>query len=176
MKGAEGKRLVALIIVGGSLALASPIEASGLPRVYVTYPNPAPCEQSTKVHGKYVNRRVACYQSRPSTISTSEDGNGFLSDITWSTWNRTSAKGSGLQSVRCFGVTKGQAQDPNCGAYRCSNSDGTTYCEPGVFEYTVPATIRLSVPVSTRAGVDFTRLRVSSSHRYTVCLPPANSC
>lgn len=170
------KRLVALIIVGGSLALASPIQASGIPRVYVNYPNAAPCEQSTKVHGKYVNRRVPCYQSRPSSISASEDGDGFLSDITWSAWSRTSAKGTGLQTVRCFGVPKGRAQDPNCAPYRCSNSGGATFCSPRVFNYTVPATIRLSVPVSTSGGVDFTRLRVSSSHRYTICLPPANSC
>jgi hypothetical protein len=65
-------------------------QASGLPRVYVSYPNPAPCYQAKKEHGKYIDHRVACYQARPSTISVSEDGNGFLSDITWSKWARTS--------------------------------------------------------------------------------------
>lgn len=164
------------MIVVGSLALAGPIQASELPRVYISYPNPPPCEKPTKVHGKYVNHRVRCYQTRPSSISVSEDGNGFLSDIVWSAWSRRAARGSGLQTVRCFGVRKGRAQDPNCGPYRCSNSGGAAYCEPRIFGYTVPATIRLSVPVSTSAGVDFTRLRVSSSHRYAVCLPPANSC
>jgi hypothetical protein len=170
------KRLMALTIVVGSLALAGPIQASGLPRVFIGFPNPAPCEQPVKMHGKYVDHRVACYQVRPSTISVSEDGDGFLSDISWSAWTATAAKGFGLQSVRCFGLPKGQTQDSSCGPYRCSNSGGTTYCEPRIMSYNVPATIRLSVPVSTSAGVQFTRLRASSSHGMAVCLPPANSC
>jgi hypothetical protein len=167
---------VVFAVAIGSLALASAVQASGLPRVYIGYPNPAPCDQSIKVKGKYVDHRVACYQVRPSAISASEDGDGFLSGITWSVWNGDSAKGSALESVRCFGVPKGQAEDPNCAPYHCGNSAGTAYCEPGVFSYNVPATIRLTVPVSTSSGIDFTRVRVSSSHSETVCLPPANSC
>jgi hypothetical protein len=158
------------------LALAGPIQASGLPRVYIGYPDPAPCYDTVETHGKYVDHRAACYQVRPSTISVSQDGNGFLSDITWSAWTGGTAKGSGLQAIRCFGAPKGQKQDPNCGPYRCSNSGGSTICEPRIMSYNVPATIRLSVPVSTSSGVDFTRLRVSSSHGSNYCLPPANSC
>ena len=170
------KRLMALTIVAGSLALAGPIQASGLPRVYIGFPNPAPCKQSVKMHGKYVDHRVACYQVRPSTISVSEDGDGFLSDITWSAWTATAAKGSGLQAGVASAFPRGKHKTRIAGRYRCSNSGGTTYCEPRIMSYNVPATIRLSVPVSTSAGVDFTRLRASSSHRMTVCLPPANSC
>ena len=170
------KGLLTLTVLVGSLAFAGPIQASGLPRVYVGYPNPAPCYQAKKEHGKYVNHRVACYQVRPSTISVSEDGNGFLSDITWSEWAHTSARGSGLQSVRCFGVVKGQARDPKCAPYHCTKSAGAAYCYPAIFSYNVPAKIRLSVPVSTRGGVDFTLLKVSSSHAATVCLPPGNGC
>jgi hypothetical protein len=176
VSGVDVKRLLALVIAGGWLAAAGPIQASGLPRVYIGYPNPAPCVRSIKMHGKYVNHRVACYEARPPTISVSEDGNGFLSDITWSVWSDSTARGSGLQSVRCFGILQGHAQNPNCAPYHCSSSGGPTYCYPRLFSYNVPATIRLSVPVATAGGVDFTRLRVSSSPTDSACLPPANSC
>jgi hypothetical protein len=166
------KGLLTLAVVVGSLAFASPIQASGLPRVYISYPNLAPCYQAKKEHGKYVNHRVACYQVRPSTISVTEDGNGFLSDITWSKWARTFARGSALQGVRCFGVTKGETRDPKCAPYHCTKS----VCSPGIFSYNVPAKVRLSVPVTTRRGVDFTLLKVSSARPVKICLPPANGC
>jgi hypothetical protein len=78
-----------LVAFAAAAALASSIQAASLPRVYIGYPNPAPCDQPIKVDGRYVDHHVACYQVRPSTISFSEDGNGDLSGIIWSAWKGT---------------------------------------------------------------------------------------
>jgi hypothetical protein len=71
------RSLTILVAFAAAAALASSIQAASLPRVYIGYPNPAPCHH------------VACYQVRPSTISFSEDGNGDLSGIIWSAWKGT---------------------------------------------------------------------------------------
>ena len=69
------------------LTTAAPAQAATkLPRVWVGGPNPAPCTDSKQVHGKWVGYRVACYQVRPAEIALTEDGNDFLSDLTWSSW------------------------------------------------------------------------------------------
>jgi hypothetical protein len=153
------KLLVALLLIG-SLSTTSSASAVGLPRVYVYYPNPVPCYRTTETHGKYLNHRVACYEVRPSTISQSEDGGGFLSGLTWSAWTTTSATGSGLEYVRCYGGST----DPNCAG--------------GRFGYNVPASVHLSAPVSTSSGTDFAVLstRREGGAPRTVCLPPAEAC
>ncbi len=80
-----------------SVAYAQP-----LPKVWVGGPNPAPCYNTVEVHGKYVNHKIACYEVRPSTIALSEDGNGFLSDLHWTTWSVTNAVGTGTKYQRCY--------------------------------------------------------------------------
>jgi hypothetical protein len=96
---------------------------------------------------------------RPTTIRLSEDGNGLLTNLNWSAWTRASARATGLQLVRCFGPST----EPQCHPWRIG--------------YTVPATVRLSVPVSTSRGLVFTVLKATArGHTQTVCLPPADSC
>lgn len=132
-----------LLILGATCADAA--TSGRLPTVYVEYPDGTFEHSPLKV--------------RPTTIRLSEDGNGLLTNLIWSTWTRASAKATGLQEVRCFGAST----DPKC--------------YPGRVGYTVPATVRLSVPVSTSRGVVFTVLRASRrGHTQTVCLPPADEC
>lgn len=135
--------VAALLTFGATWAGASTF--GRLPRVYVEFPD------GTFAHSPL---RV-----RPTFIRLSEDGNGLLTNLTWSSWTRVSARGTGLQEIRCFGGST----DPRCYS--------------GRFGYTVPATVRLSVPVSTSRGVVFTVLRATRrGHTETVCLPPAEEC
>jgi hypothetical protein len=135
--------MATLLTLGATCASATTF--TGLPRVYVVYPDGTFEHSPLKV--------------RPTAIRLSEDGNGTLTNLTWSAWTHTSARATGLQEVRCFGGST----DPKC--------------YPGRFGYAVPATVRLSIPVSTSRGVVFTVLKATRrGHIETVCLPPAQEC
>jgi hypothetical protein len=154
-------------------AFATPVMcwAQPLPTVYVDYPSGSfyhQCE-SYIVYGvpslHIKKHRVhTCYDPsplkvRPTTISLSVDGNSSLSSLDWSGWTATSASGSGLQYVRCFGGST----DPNCAAKE--------------FGYNVPVEVQLRTPVATSRGVVFTVLTVTRRGSPTTwCLPPAAAC
>jgi hypothetical protein len=134
-----------------------------VPKVYVDYPNGSFFRQcaSSRVNGVLTRN---CHgpdplRVRPAYLSVSVNGDGNLLDLNWSTWSSDAALGTGLRQVRCVG----NITDPKC--------------HPGTTAYTVPATVRLSAPVSTSRGLVFTVLKVTSrGHVDTVCLPPAQEC
>lgn len=149
----------------GSVFAASP------PAVYVDFPNGAfyrTCSTYTEgaVPSLHIKKHVVhtCegpspLKVRPTTISLSVDGDGYLSNLDWSTWSARAAAGSGLQEVRCFGGST----DPHCSG--------------GQFGYTVPVDVRLSTPVATSRGIAFTVLMVVRNGRsMRTCLPPASAC
>ena len=82
------------------LAFPTYAGAQQLPKVWVGGPNPPPCFRAVQVNDKWVSRSVACYEARPLTIAVSEDGNGFLSELHWTTWTATNA--TGLRYQRCW--------------------------------------------------------------------------
>jgi hypothetical protein len=152
-------------------AAAIPSSAAPLPAVDVDYPSAAffrycshytvPADPSHRVRKHVVHfcDGPAALKVRPSTISLSVDGDGYLSNLDWSSWSRQFAAASGLQEVRCFGGTT----DP--------------HCQPDRFGYTVPVLVRLTIPVSTPRGLVFTVLKVTRGNRSnTFCLPPAAAC
>lgn len=135
--------------------------AEQLPKVWVGGSNTAPCYRSVKVKGQWVEHKVACYELRPPTIAVSEDGNGFLSALRWTTWTTTRAVADGLRFVRCWGYYPPGQRDPRC--------VGATKRAGG---YNVPVTVTLSKPFSTPQGLVFMALTEKGRPGYW-CLGPA---
>jgi hypothetical protein len=151
----------ALLLLGATSAGATGFDQ--VPKVYVDYPNGSFFRQcdSSKVNGVLTRNchGPAPLRVRPASLSVSVNGDGNLLDLNWSIWSSDAALGTGLRQVRCVG----NITDPKC--------------RPGTTAYTVPATVRLSVPVSTARGMVFTVLKVTSrGHVDKVCLPPAQEC
>lgn len=126
-----------------ALLLVTPSAAQQLPTVWVGGPNPAPCYRSVKVKGKWADHKIACYDVRPPTISLSEDGNGFLSDLHWTVWTAARAVATGFRYVRCYPVGP---RDPRCVG------------QPPSGGYEVPVKVFLTKPVATSHGPLFTVL------------------
>lgn len=163
LRGVKGPG-VTIVLATAALAAAAGACAGSPPTVYTQYPNGSFYKTCTKytVNNKVVRQ---CYGPsplavRPKTISQSEDGNGFLSNLDWTSWTASAASATGLMAVRCFGGST----DPNC--YR------------GRFDYQVPVHVRLSTPVSTSRGRVFTVMAITRPGARTqiLCLPPAAAC
>jgi len=163
-----------LVVLAVAAAVGAGAAAAGNspPSVVVDFPNgtflkmcktytvgavPSLHQKKHVVHQCYGPSKLAV---RPPAISVSVDGDGDLSNLTWLTWTATSATGSGLVAVRCFG----ESTDPHCAGRQ--------------FEYQAPARVRLTTPVSTSRGVVFTVLSVTRPGARTqlICLPPASAC
>jgi hypothetical protein len=70
-----------LLALGATCAGAATFDR--LPRVYIEYPD-----------GTFERSPL---EVRPPAIRLSEDGNGLLTNLDWSTWTRSSARATGLQ-------------------------------------------------------------------------------
>jgi hypothetical protein len=166
---ARPRRVLGALLVGFTALPSAAVAASAIPApsVYVDYPNGSFYRACNSYTSDYPSKHVVHFcqgpsplKVRPSAISLSVDGDGYLSDLDWSSWTVASAEASGLEEVRCFGGTT----DPNCASDK--------------FGYTVPVTVRLGTPVATSRGVVFTVLRaLRIGHSPMVeCLPPAAAC
>lgn len=157
--------LLCLTVFGLSfLAISSYADAQQLPTVWVGGPNPAPCYRSVQVSGKWEDRKVACYEVRPPTITLSEDGNGFLSALHWTTWTATRADATGLRFQRCWGYYSPGHRDPHCPV-------GTTK-----FGYNVPVTVFLAKPILTVNGLLFSVLGEAGQTRQLCVTPFGTGC
>lgn len=153
------------LLLAAALAVGCGSRASrALPRVVVDYPNSTffkTCETYTTAGALSRECQPAArLVVRPTSITLSEDGDGYLSNLDWSSWTDASGVGSGLMAVRCFGGST----DPQC--------------YPGRFSYEVPVRVRLSAPVTTKRGMVFTVVTPTRSggRSTAVCLPPAGAC
>ncbi len=108
-----------------------------------------------------MSHSVACYEVRPATIALSEDGNGFLSDLHWTTWTDTEAIATGLRYQRCWGYYPPGHQDPHC--------PGGTQVREG---YNVPVKVFLSKPAPTTDGPLFSLLTEPGQASHW-CVDPA---
>ena len=98
---------------------------------------------------------------RPSTIALSEDGNGFLSDLHWTTWSVTNAVGTGTKYQRCYFPLGNQGP-------RCVGKLGGGY--------NVPVTVFLAKPVQTVDGLLFSVLTEAGQTGQTCVTPFGTGC